>query len=170
MLFRIFLISILLCMARAAFSPEESHEIAMLKREEMESVGSDRFEQLWHRIESMLDYEDVPVREAAQTWDDILSEDVVYNWHKNGECDGLFQVYACFKREREIKEDKDTNIRNRNFRIETVQDGAIQSVRMDITIFRRGAMQPERVSELFWLHFSPSDSRITRIHRWTFVE
>jgi len=170
MLFRIFLISLLLCAVRAAFSPEESYEIAMLKMEEMEVVGSDRFEQLWHLIENMLDYEDVPTREAAQTWDNILSEEVVYNWHNNGECEGLVQVYACFKREREIKVDKDSNVRSRNFRIETVQDGAIQSVRMDISVFRRGAMKPERVSELFWLHFSPEDSRITRIHRWTFVE
>ena len=171
MSFRIFLISsLLLCVVRAAFSPEESREIAMLKREEMKVVGSDRFEQLWHRMENMLDYEDMPVREAAETWDDILSKDVVYNWHKNGECDGLYQVFACFKHERMINVEKDSNIRSRNYRIETVQDGAIQSVRMDISVFRRGSMKPERVSELFWLHFSPEDALITRIHRWNFVE
>lgn len=163
------LFSLLVCAARAVISPEEAYEIAMLKREEMAGEG-DKFEQLWHRVEGMLDYEDMNVAEAAQTWEDMLSQDVVYHWHNNGKCEGLTQVYACFKREKTIKSESDADIRNRNHRVETVQQGSIQSVRMDISIFRRGATKPERVSELFWIHVSPESGLITRINRWTFEE
>jgi len=156
--------------AHAVFTPEEALEIATLKQQDMEDTGNDKFEVFWNRVQDMLDYEHVPVRDIAETWNDILTEDVVYVWHRKGKCNGLQQVYACFKHEQGIKSEANSNVRSQHSRLETVKNGAVQSVRLDISIYRRGANKKEDISELFWLHFEPETKRISMIQRWTFVE